>query len=353
MKSENTVIKKTAKKKVPITLPEVMTKIYQPNRITQAQLPLTLLQSKIFAYVMLQLQDAIKASMNGNSYHQMELFAHPDLVKIPIALSEITSNPTQYREVKKAINDLAGVVVSVPYKDQKGNGMQRITGLIRADIPEKATYSSVINIEIEKRVAEVLINIDRNQDNIPINYTSYYFEIVANSKSQYTGRMYPLISSWMKKGAFSISMDDLKTYLCISDKYTRFYDFKKKVLDLVQKDLYEKSNCWFNCNQRDFKTVEKGKIMLNFKVITPEFKKEQDKKDEQIIGLLKTHFAFKPNQISQIQEILKDEEVNRNSILQKISEVDDFIYKNNQNPDKTPIENKNNYMLSAILKQFA
>jgi hypothetical protein len=353
MRTENTVVKKTAKKQVPITLPEVMTKIYQPNRITQAQLPLTLMQSKIFAFVMLQLQEAIKASMNGSSYHQLELFAHPDCVKIPIPLGEITKNPSQYREVKKAIKDLAGVVVEVPYRDDKGVQMQRIAGLIRADIPNKATYSSLIHIEIEKRIAAVLIDIDKNNENKPINFTSYYYEIVAKSTSQYTPRIYPLISSWLKKGAFSISMDDLKNILSIPDKYPRFPDFKKNVLDLVQKDLFESSNCWFNCNQKDFKTVEKGKIMLNFKVITPEFKKELDKKDEYILGMLKLNYSFQPDQLDQIKLILQDVEVDRNGLLQKISEVDDFIYKNNLNYDKQPIENKNNYMLKALLRQYS
>ncbi len=352
MDTKSIVIKNTAKRQVPITLPEVMTKIYQPNRVTQAQLPLSLIQSKIFAFIMLQLQEAVKANMNGNSYQQLEIFSNPDCVKIPIPLKEITKNPSQYREVKKAIRDLAGVVVDVPYWNAKGIEMQRITGLIRADIPKKATYSSLIHIEIEKQIAAVLIEIDRNTENKPINFTSYYYEIVAKSTSQYTARIYPLISSWLKKGAFTISMDDLKNILCIPDKYPRFPDFKKNVLDLVQKDLYEASNCWFNCNHRDFKTVEKGKVMLNFKVITPEFKRELDKKDEYILGVLKLNYSFQSNQLDEIKALLEDVDFDRNALLQKITEVDDFIYKNNTNHDKTFIENKNNYMLKALLKQF-
>ena len=66
--------KKTAKNIAPVALPEVMTKIYQPNRITQAHLPLTLMQSKIFAYIMLQLQAPIKDIMNGNNHNQLDFF---------------------------------------------------------------------------------------------------------------------------------------------------------------------------------------------------------------------------------------------------------------------------------------
>ncbi|MEJ6982406.1 replication initiation protein [Pedobacter sp. P351] len=354
MAKKTNVIKKTAKKKVPIELPAVMTKIYQPNRITNAHLPLTLTQSKIFAYVMLQLQSAIKPQMNGLSFLQLDLFEkdNPDLVKLIVPLKEIATSASQYRDVKQAIKDLAAVVVAVPYKDEKGKGMERITGLIRANIPDKADYNSEIQIEIEKRVAEVLVRIDKNDNNLPVNYTSYYYETILRAKSVYTPRLYPLIASWAKKGGFSISMDKLKEHLSIPDQYPRFYDFKKNVLEPVQKDIFEKAHCWFNCNAKDFKTIEKKEVMLNFKVITPEFQEEMTKKDETILGMLRLHFGFNNEQIRKVEEILKDQEISRHAINQKIVEVEDFIFRTNSDHTKEPIENKANYMLKALVQQF-
>lgn len=344
--------KKTAKGIVPVALPEVMTKIYQPNRITQAHLPLTLMQSKIFAYIMLQLQAPIKDIMNGNNHNQLDFFSHPDYVKIPIHLSRLITDPSNYRHVKQAIKKLASVVVSFPYRNKEGVGMERITGLIRADIPIEATGSSIVTIEIEKHIAEILTNIEKNNENLPINYTSYYFEIVNHSKSQYTPRLYPYIASWRKKGGFSISMDDLKNLLSISDMYERFYDFKKKVLDPVQKDLCDlNSDCWFNCNLKDFKTVEKGKVILNFKVITPDLKRQLEKQDESILTMLK-NYSLNVEQLTVLKGILQTCDLDRNLLFRRISEIDDFIYKNNLNPDKQNIENKANYMFKALLKQF-
>lgn len=352
MPERKTIVKKTAKRKKAIELPEVMTKIYQPNRITNAQLPLTLIQSKVFAYVMLQLQEAIKADMSNKSYQQLDLFLNPNLVKIKIPLSEISSRASSYRDVKESIRDLAGVVVSVPYKDETGKGMQRITGLLRADIPDKATYNSTIDVEIEKKVAEVLIRIDKNDDNSPINFTSYFFETVLSARCVYTPRLYPLIASWSKKGAFTIGMDELKNILCIPDKYPRFYDFKKNVLEPVQEDIYEKAHCWFNCNVANFKTTHKGKTMLNFKVITPEFKKELGKRDENILNILRTHYKFNPDQIKAIENILAADDLNRNAFMQKISEIDEHIHKNNADHSKDEIVNKTQYMYKSLTQQF-
>lgn len=352
MPERKTIIKKTAKRKKAIELPEVMTKIYQPNRITNAQLPLTLIQSKVFAYVMLQLQEAIKADMGNKSYQQLDLFLNPNLVKIKIPLSEISTRASSYRDVKQSIRDLAAVVVSVPYKDETGKGMQRITGLLRADVPDHATYNSTIDVEIERKVADVLIRIDKNDDNIPINFTSYYYETVLSARSVYTPRLYPLIASWAKKGAFTIGMDELKNILSIPDKYPRFYDFKKNVLEPVQNDIFEKAHCWFNCNVADFKTAHKGKIMLNFKVITPEFKKELEKRDHQILNILQTHYKFNTDQIKVIQDILTSDDINRGAFLQKISEVDEHIHKNNADHEKDEIVNKTQYMFKSLTQQF-
>lgn len=351
MKDTKKITRKTAKRKVPIVLPDVMSKIYQPNRITQAHLPLTLMQSKIFAYIMLQLQEPIQAHMNGATINQLDLFAKDDCIKIPIHIKDLNVDASNYRHVKQAIRDLASVVVAVPYRNAEGIGHERITGLIRADIPIQATGSSKVIIEIEKKVAEVLINIDKNTENKPINFTSYFFEIVAGSKSQYTGRLYPLIASWRKKGAFSISMDDLKTLLSIENKYDRFFDFKKKVLDPVQQDLYEKSDCWFNCNTKGFKTVEKGKIILNFKVITPEFKSERDKQCESTLYMLK-NYHLNEDQLNEIRSILFNYELDLNLFRKRVIEIDDFIANNNQNQEKSRIENKASYMHKALIKQF-
>lgn len=344
--------KKAVKNTGPIALPEVMTKIYQPNRITQAHLPLTLMQHKIFAYIMLQLQTPIKEVMKGNSQGQLDFFSHPDYVKIPIHLNKLMADSSNYRHVKNAIRKLASVVVSFPYRNKEGVGMERITGLIRADIPIEPTGSSIVTIEIENHIAKLLTNIEKNNDNLPINYTSYYFEIVNHSKSQYTPQLYPYIASWRKKGGFSISMDDLKSLLSISDMYDRFYDFKKKVLEPVQRDLSDlNSDCWFNCNLKDFKTIENGKIMLNFKVITPEYRKQIEKQDENILSMLR-NYSLNSQQLAKLKEILKESELDRNLLLKRISEIDDFIYKNNTNSEKANIENKANYMYKALIKQF-
>lgn len=351
MEEKLTVIERTSQRKV-LELPAVMTKIYQPNRITNAQLPMSLTQSKIFAYVMLQLQNPIKSIMGGRSISQLDLFTNDNVVKIAISLKEIGSSASQYRDIKLAINKLAAIVVAVPYKDAQGKKMQRITGLIRADIPDKADYNSTIEIEIEKKIAEVLIKIDKNDQDLPINYTSFYYEIVLRSKSVYTARLYPLISSWARKGSFTVSLEYLKEFLCISDKYPRYYDFIKNVLEPVQDDVFEKADCWFNCKIKGFKTVRKKQIILNFKIITPSFKKELEKREEQILNMLKVNYAFTPAQLKKVAVIFKNHENNHKLINRKIISVDEFIYHNNKDTDKDRIEDKANYMLRSLISQF-
>lgn len=346
-------IKVTGKRQVPIMLPEVMTKVYQPNRVTDGHMDFTLYQGRIFNFIMLKLQDAVKASMNNKKYDQLEMFRSPDVIRIPIPLNEIVDNPSLYGKVKDAIQDMSARQVHFPFTNAQGIEMRRFTGFIRAEIPERPNYTSDVIIEIETRVAEILVNIDKNAQNLPINYTSYYYEIGQHSKCVYTFPIYRFLSSWKSKGGVSIAIDDLKERLSLADKYDRFFDFKKRVLDVVQSELLEKSDLWFNCNTKDFKTFENGKVILNFKIITPEFKKELAKSDDYILNMLKNHYQLSSSQLEPLTKIFKDDDLDRKLIIKRIGEIEEFIYKNNENINKPPIENKGSYMLKALLKQFA
>lgn len=340
-------VKKTAKTKKMIMLPAVRNYIYQPNRITNAIYNYTLLQEKIFTAIMLALQEPIKSSMANENYKQLALFTSSDKVRINIPLKKI-SQPKQYHQVKEAIKEMASIVLEIPYKTKDDKAYLRLTSLFSADIPEVADYTSIVSIEIEKIVAEKLIEIDRDEfKNRPVNFTRYVYEIAQNAETKYTARLYKIISSWKKKGGFVIKLDDLKKSLGMFDKYPNYTDFKRRVLVPVQEELYEKADCWFNCKAKDFE-VRDGKAVthLNFKVITPDLAIEDNKKIDYIKNLLRTHFEFNDNDILQLQPILSNEEVTNADVINKISKIAEHLSANKQ------IIHKKEYVLKSLLNEF-
>ncbi|RYX84801.1 RepB family plasmid replication initiator protein [bacterium] len=171
MAKSDKVGKETVKRKRIIMLPEVKNYIIQPNRITNAVYNYTLIQEKIFTAIMFYLQEPINLSMKNVNIHQLDLFTKSEKVRLTIPLREI-AKPRQYGEVKEAMQQMAGIVINIPYLDANEKKRKKITNLFNFDVPEQAEYQSSVIIEMEKMVAEILIDIDKDPTNQrPINYT--------------------------------------------------------------------------------------------------------------------------------------------------------------------------------------
>jgi len=346
MAKTDKVVKETVKRKRIIMLPEVKNYIIQPNRITNAVYNYTLIQEKIFTAIMFYLQEPISQSMKNVNIHQLDLFTRSEKVRLTIPLREI-AKPRQYGEVKEAMQQMAGVVINIPYVDANEKKRKKITNLFNFDVPEQAEYQSSVIIEMEKMVAEILIDIDKDPTNQrPINYTRYIYEIAQNSRNKYTARLYKIISSWKKKGGFVIALNVLKEQLGVTDQYPNYYDFKRRVLLPAYEELLEKADCWFNCKGKDFE-IRDGKTVthLSFKVITPEFAEEDGKKTAYIERILRDNYKFTDADILSIEMVLKSPEIERQHIIKKIIEVSEYISENE-------IGNPKAYVIKSLLTQF-
>jgi plasmid replication initiation protein len=201
-------------------------------------------------------------------------------------------------------------------------------------------------VEIDKRIAKLLIDIEQNQFGQPINYTRFLYSIAQSAKNKYTSRIYKLICSWRKKGGFVISLDNFREQLGIDSKYKYYNDIRKHILVPVQEELFEKADCWFNCNSEDFITKQGNTVThLNFKVITPELIKEDSEKKEYVYYLLRTHFKFEDKHIEQITHIFNQASIN--DILLKIMQLNDLYSK-----DTSKITDITGYVLKSLLNEF-
>jgi len=315
---------KTKKTGHVITLPDVREYIIQPNRITNAIYNYTLYQERIFTAILYYLQEPINNSMKNQPYTQLAMFSDTE-VKLQIPLKEI-AGASEYRDVKKALKEMASIVLEVPYKDLQKQSWIEITNMFTARIPDKGNYSKHIEIVMKTSVAARLIEIDKDSNSRAINYTRFVYQISQGAENKYTSRLYKIISSWKKKGGFVIKLDVLKEALGIGDKYPTYKDFKKRVLLPVFEELYEKSDCWFNCKASDFEVRDARAVThLNFKVITPEIALMYDKRTEYIRNLVKDHFQFKSSDLDSISYILNNPDINRSHILTKIMQIANVI----------------------------
>jgi plasmid replication initiation protein len=349
MKEIAKVPRVTKKQQKIIMLPAFKDYIYQPNRVTNAIYEYSLTQEKVFNAVMYYLQDAIKISRKGEDYTQLALFKDfndSQFIKFTIPLKEL-SKPQNYEHVKKAVKRLASIVIEFPFKDEVTKEKYiRYQGLLSANVPVENNRSSYIQVEIDKRIAKILIEIDQNQFGQPINYTRFLYSIAQSAKNKYTSRVYKLICSWRKKGGFVISLDSFREQMGIDSKYKYYNDIKKHILVPVQEELFEKADCWFNCNSEDFITKQGNTVThLNFKVITPELIKEDSEKKDYVFYLLRNHFKFEDKHIEQIAPIFNNSTTSE--ILLKIMQLNEHFLK-----DTSKITDITGYVLKSLLNEF-
>jgi hypothetical protein len=347
------VPKVTEKRQKVIMLPEIINYIQQPNRVTEASYDYTLVQKKILTAVIFFLQEAIKNRLNGQSYEQLQLFKQSpnDKISLKIPLRELTPSKQYYNDVRESAKMLASIIVKLSGKDPfTGKPGTYFTGLMTVFIPDDYKYDRYMVIEIEKEVAKRLMEIEKNERGIPVNYTRLAYEIIMRSKNKYTPRIYEMISSWKKKGGFVITLDEFKTRLMLGDKYTTYKDLKARVIKPAHDELFEKADCWFNCLSHDFE-VRKGKTVthLHFKIIVPELKEMNEVKKNSTIEMLRTHFQFKEEHFLAIRMILDNPE-NLDKLNYKLIDLNEVIQSKKNTNERIAVVP--NYIVSSVLNYF-
>lgn len=347
--SEN-IIRKTQKRQAEILLPAKSDMVFIPNRITNARYSYTLLQEKIFNYVLFNLQDAIKLNMNGGDYKQLKLFkeVNADRISLSIPIKSLAT-PNHYADVREAAENLGKSLIRITQSNpETGKKEVRSLYLFGAVVtPLEKVRKAEIKIELSKEVAKLLVEMDLNKMGKPSNYTSFQLQIVTNARNKYTPRIYKLISSWREKGGFYMPLNEFRDWLELGEKYTTFAELKRNILIPVQKELEGKALCWFNCKDKSFEKRDGKKVIgIQWKVITPELEEIREIQLSGIKNLLRTHLGFKDVDISQLAAVIGPQ-TDLGKVNLRILEISQYIKEN-----RAEIGHPKAYALQSLLRQF-
>lgn len=339
----------TKKRKEEIILPG-QTFIYQSNRVTNGRFEgFTLTQYKLLAAVMLQFQKAIQLEMEGKDWRQGDLFTdenNKDMVRVGIPLSYI-SKPNQYPDIVAQAKGLMNAKATL--KSSQGDDYISIASIVtRIDVPKKEKGQSVLYMHLYKDVAHTLIQIEKNIQGKPKNFTRFLYEVAISATNKYTPKLYMILCSWRAKGGFYITLEKLRRDLGLEDdEYPNYYDFKKRILIPVQSDLEKKADCWFNCSDKTFEDKKGKKVVgLNFKVIVPEAEEDKTDKADYCRQLLRMHAGFKDEHLAQLEPVFRGD-FNIADVLFKIQELVFYVKENN-----SKISNPVSYIIKSMLNQF-
>ena len=103
--------------------------------------------------------------------------------------------------------------------------------------------------------------------NLKMKYTSYFIDQIANFKSMYSIRIYEFAIMEINKNNnnkhdFIINLNDLKERLAISDKYPRYFNFKKDILHKAQAEINTYSDLTI-----EYEEIKKGRAVESIKFI--------------------------------------------------------------------------------------
>lgn len=316
--------------------------IKQSNRVTDAQYDFTMMQLRIFTWLMFYLQEYIKKVMSGHSVHQMPLFDGMEsdhlLVEIPL---NYLGRPDQYGDIREAAKKLTTQPFSMDDMYKKFTTYTSFVAAIK--VPHEGTRSSMLGIEMRKDVIKSLMHVDRN-GNTPIRYSSYMLYVAATCKNKYTGRIYMYLSAKKDLGGLILPLKKLRDMLQLKDNnYSNFSDFKRFILTPVQKELNDMGDFWFN-----FSEIKEKKKVTDLKIIIGDIKPAgiSDAQREHIKRLTKIQLLFTEYHCDKMQAIYLYNPTFK-EVLEKIQYIDQWC---EDNPTK--VKSKAAVGLSSLLKEF-
>lgn len=345
-----TVIKRTARLKKEVLLPANADIVFIPNRVTNAKYNYTLIQEKIFNYVLFHLQEAIKLSMNGGNYQQLQLFkTDDDGITLKIPMSHITSHQ-HYNDVREAAVSLGKSEIRIternPDNGKKTDWTLYLFGAVGT--PHELERNGFLQISISKKVARLLVEMDLNKEGKPGNYTSFLLQVATGAKNKYTARIYKKIASWKEKGGFYQSIEEFRDWLELGEKYKSFVEIKRNILIPAQKELEGKAECWFNCAEKTFEKRSGKKVVgINWKVITPEFEDAVKIRADNFRQMCRMHYNFKDNDIAQLEPILS-KPFDHGKLSLRLMEISQYIAAN-----RDAIEHPKAYLIQSLIKEFS
>jgi len=94
-------------------------------------------------------------------------------------------------------------------------------------------------------------------------YTKYRLKNITNLNSEYSLKLYEALKQYEKIGERIYDLKELKKFLGVENEYDRFYDFKRRILLITQKEVSEKTDISF-----EFEEIKEGRSInaIRFKI---------------------------------------------------------------------------------------
>ncbi len=349
-------------------LPQNVEWIKQPYALSVMRGDLSLTQT----HIMVELMGALQVKINdfiahmgeeGNAVFKEEDFNENGVAHVDVNLAAVSNRPDYYADVESMAYRLMGATIKRP-EEVEGMKMMKLSHVFDSiSVPfednERGRRKGFIRFYFNREQAKEIFNFTR--------YSKYIKAVARNSSSQYTSRLYMIITAYKKFGQWEVDYSELRKILgflayeedengqwrWVEKKYTEYRQFKRRVLNTAAdelRDLAEKgeADCYFDFQEIYPAGKKKGtpeKIL--FTITVSDLGREQNhsasfaKKLIAVEDFLKQDFGFRTSEIRQMLPRINDDNID--VFIAKMNEVKKYIDK-----EESKILDKKKYAFTAL-----
>jgi len=191
------------------------------NMLVKARYSLSLIENRVFLSMLYKLQKksdgVLTCSISHSEFKDIIKFKQKNTVKgVLEVLEDLRKKPIYFKEEKK---------------NKKGN-LWGAYGFINGY--EYDDELGIFNIEASEKIHNLL------KEYLKMGYTPVNVQIWLSLNNSYAQRFYDLLRLWSgTKDTINYKLDEMKELLMLEDKYSKYNDFKRRVILPAIKELNE------------------------------------------------------------------------------------------------------------------
>lgn len=360
--------KKAQDESIMKNLPQNVEWIKQPYALSVMRGDLSLTQT----HIMVELMGALQVKINdfiahmgeeGNAVFREEDFNQDGVAHVDVSLAAISNRPDYYSDVENMAYRLMGATIKKP-EEVDGVKMMKYSHvfdsiLVPLEDNERGRRKGYIRFCFNRQQAKDIFNFTR--------YSKYIKAVARNSSSQYTSRIYMIITAYKTFGRWEVDYSELRKILgfCayeetesgqwswVEKKYTEYRQFKRRVLKTAADELHDlamagEADCYFDFQEvypAGKKAGTPDKIL--FTITVSDLGRQANtsaltaKKLIAIEDTLKREFSFRTSEVRQLLPYINEENID--SFIQKIQEIQTYIQR-----DECKIIDKKKYAFTSL-----
>lgn len=247
---------------------------YQPNSITTSKQVYTLQEKRILSYII-------------NQFNHKEVYEQDKNVRFRIPLSEISSHMNYY-EIKSASLGLLRKEIKI----ENTENQQFMAKNLFTAVNYNVNNSGVLEMVLSADCVQEFVNLGKL-------YTRYNLDIFLSFKSRYSQRFYEILMLYSGRNQFefTVNLSELKDMID-ANNYKAFSDFRRKVLEVAQKEIAEKTEFTFEYSTNG---KQRGIAKLTFFINSW----KENAKEEVYNDVINFKNAPSKNQYNGIQQIIE------------------------------------------------